>query len=143
MAAQFEVSELALLQDVLFAFQGINGRHVTYSPMADAFVLSTSAGIPRATRDLVGKLVELGWLFVRVRHYVDTCRSDRTFGLAGQAFCAALHHELTEYYRLMAALEGQVGERPTYTHALPRHHCCHCACPVMLSCRAIPSLYWC
>lgn len=108
-SAQFEVSEEALLQDVLFAFQGINGRHIGYSPMADAFVLSAAAGIPRSTRDLVAKLVELGWLFVRVRHYVDTCRSDRTFGLAGQAFCAALHHELTEFYRLMAALEGQTG----------------------------------
>lgn len=28
-------------------------------------------------------------------------------GLVGQSFCAALQQELTEYYRLLAVLEGQ------------------------------------
>ena len=32
---------------------------------------------------------------------------DKAMGLVGQSFCAALQQELTEYYRLLAVLEGQ------------------------------------
>ena len=33
-----EVSEAALLRDVLFVFQGIDGKHVRFDPVADAYV---------------------------------------------------------------------------------------------------------
>lgn len=63
--------------------------------------------MPKSVRDLVNKLAELGWLYRKVRKYLDARAGDRALGLVGQSFCAALQQELTEYYRLMAVLEGQ------------------------------------
>ena len=42
------------------------------------------AGIPKAVRQLVSKLAECGWLFNKVKNYVETRSSDKTFGLVGQ-----------------------------------------------------------
>ena len=66
-----------------------------------------------ATRDLVAQMCELGWLFKRVGAYVDAHNFD-TLGLVGQALCASLQDELTDYYRLIAVLEAQ----PT-SHRMP------------------------
>ena len=76
-------------------------------------VLSTSqAPITKSTRRVLGKLAECGWLYNKVRKYADSRSTDRAFGLVGQSFCAALHQELTEYYRLIAVLDAQVGRVP-------------------------------
>ena len=47
-------------------------------------------------------------MYSKIRKYADSRSTDRAFGLVGQSFCAALHQELTEYYRLIAVLEAQV-----------------------------------
>ena len=66
------------------------------------------AGVSKPVRQLVSKLGECGWLYNRIRTYVQSRSADKAFGLIGQSFCAALHQELTEYYRLIAVLEAQV-----------------------------------
>ena len=35
-------------------------------------------------RDLVHKLAELGWLFLRIRKYVDARSQDKALGIVGQ-----------------------------------------------------------
>ncbi|KAG8371854.1 hypothetical protein BUALT_Bualt12G0006300 [Buddleja alternifolia] len=66
--------------------------------------------VPKATRIIVQKLCELGWLFRKVKGYI-TERMDRfpaeDVGTVGQAFCAALQDELLGYYKLLAVLEAQ------------------------------------
>ncbi|XP_078693983.1 gamma-tubulin complex component 3-like [Branchiostoma floridae x Branchiostoma belcheri] len=104
----FELSEAALLRDVLFVFQGINGKIIKMSSTADRFLIDPKVGVPQSWRDLLGKLSELGWLHNKIRKFVDSKISDRALGLVGQSFCAALQHELTEYYRLVAVLDAQV-----------------------------------
>lgn len=71
-------------------------------------LINFQAGIPKSIRQLVGKLAECGWLYSKTKNYVQTKSTDKTFGLVGQSFCSALHQELTEYYRMIAVLEGQV-----------------------------------
>ena len=55
----------------------------------------------------MAKLAELGWLFRRVQNFLRARAGDKALGLVGQSFCAAVQKELTEYYRLVAVLEGQ------------------------------------
>ncbi|XP_015749835.1 PREDICTED: gamma-tubulin complex component 3-like [Acropora digitifera] len=43
------------------------------------------------------------WLII----FFPSSLGDKAMGLVGQSFCAALQQELTEYYRLLAVLEGQ------------------------------------
>lgn len=74
-------------------------------------------------KDLTSKLAELGWLYHRVQRYIQIRVEDAALGLVGQvrvkprsiitltcakAFCSVLQQELTEYYRLIAVLEGQI-----------------------------------
>ncbi|KAI3471419.1 hypothetical protein Pfo_030783 [Paulownia fortunei] len=105
-----EVSEVVLVRDVMYACQGIDGKYVKFDEKADAYVLPELIKVPRATRIMVRKLCELGWLFRKVKGYI-TESMDRfpaeDVGTVGQAFCAALQDELSEYYKLLAVLEAQ------------------------------------
>ncbi|XP_020526076.1 LOW QUALITY PROTEIN: gamma-tubulin complex component 3 [Amborella trichopoda] len=105
-----EVSESALVKDIIYACQGIDGRYVRFDIESDGYVLPESIRVPRATRVLVMKLCELGWLFRKVRGYISDSMEKfpaDEIGTVGQAFCAALHDELSDYYRLLAVLETQ------------------------------------
>ncbi|CAC5369535.1 TUBGCP3 [Mytilus coruscus] len=104
----YELPESELIKDIVYTFQGIDGKWIKFDPSKDAYRIDTQAGIPKAVRQLVGKLAECGWLFKKIKSYVETKTVDKTFGLVGQSFCASLHQELTEYYRLIAVLESQL-----------------------------------
>ncbi|KAM7265131.1 hypothetical protein ACFE04_002814 [Oxalis oulophora] len=105
-----EVSEEVLVRDVLYASQGIDGRYVKFDAIADGYILLDSIKLPRAIRVMVMKLCELGWLFRKVKGYISESM-DRLpaedVGTVGQAFCAALQDELSDYYKLLAVLEAQ------------------------------------
>ncbi|XP_059646423.1 gamma-tubulin complex component 3 [Cornus florida] len=105
-----EVSEEVLVRDVLYACQGIDGNFVKFDRNNDGYVLADTIKVPRATRITVRKLCELGWLFRKVKVYItesmDRFPADEV-GTVGQAFCAALQDELSEYYKLLAVLEAQ------------------------------------
>ncbi|EEF30048.1 gamma-tubulin complex component 3 [Ricinus communis] len=105
-----EVTEEVLVRDVLYACQGIDGRYVKFDANIDGYVLMDNVKVPTATRLMVRKLCELGWLFRKVKGYISESM-DRfpaeDVGTVGQAFCAALQDELSEYYKLLAVLEAQ------------------------------------
>ncbi|XP_051138783.1 gamma-tubulin complex component 3 [Andrographis paniculata] len=105
-----EVSEAVLVRDVLYVCQGINGKYVKFDEKADAYVLPELVKVPRATRIMIRKLCELGWLFRKVKQYITVSMDQfpaKDVGTVGQAFCAALQDELSEYYKLLAVLEAQ------------------------------------
>ncbi|CAN1144370.1 Gamma-tubulin complex component 3 [Linum perenne] len=105
-----DVSEEVLVRDVLYACQGIDGKYVKFDADVDGYVLPETFKVPRASMVMVRKLCELGWLFRKVRGYItesmDSFATEEV-GTVGQAFCAALQDELSEYYRLLAVLETQ------------------------------------
>lgn len=105
-----DVSEEVLVRDVLYACQGIDGSYIKHDESVDGYLLSDAIKVPRATRIMVHKLCELGWLFRKVKGYISECMDHfpaEDVGTVGQAFCAALQDELTEYYKLLAVLEAQ------------------------------------
>ncbi|XP_073651523.1 gamma-tubulin complex component 3 isoform X4 [Tursiops truncatus] len=61
-----EVAEAALVRDILYVFQGIDGKNVKMS------------------------------------------NADNCYKVEGKSFCAALHQELREYYRLLSVLHSQL-----------------------------------
>eukprot|EP01018_Ginkgo_biloba_P005129 Gb_19455 [translate_table: standard] len=106
-----EVTENALVKDVLYACQGIDGRVIKFDKDLDGFAISESYKVPKTTRFMVRKLCELGWLFKKVKEYIsDSIERGpiEAIGTVGQAFCAALQEELSDYYKLLAVLEAQV-----------------------------------
>ncbi|KAK2168865.1 hypothetical protein NP493_1211g00044 [Ridgeia piscesae] len=107
----YEVPETILLREILYAFQGIDGKYIKYDMARDTFKIDSEAGISRSTRQMLLKLAECGWLYMKVRKYAETRSTDRAFGLIGQSFCTALHQELMDYYRLIAVLEAQLQQQ--------------------------------
>ena len=63
--ANLEIGEQELVRDVLFACQGIDGKHVRYNSKMASYVVDPAAPVRPGARDLARKLTELGWLFRR------------------------------------------------------------------------------
>ncbi|XP_007466430.1 PREDICTED: gamma-tubulin complex component 3 isoform X3 [Lipotes vexillifer] len=103
-----EVAEAALVRDILYVFQGIDGRNVKLSNADNCYKVEGKANLNKSLRDTTVRLAELGWLHNKIRKYTDQRSLDRSFGLVGQSFCAALHQELKEYYRLLSVLHSQL-----------------------------------
>ncbi|KAF9969800.1 Gamma-tubulin complex component 3 [Actinomortierella ambigua] len=110
-----EVEESALLRDLMFVFQGIDGKMVRFDSDSGTCVIDPDANISVSTRSLVTRLSELGWLYKRIDAFVKRTIRDSATGLVGQSFCAALQHELTEYFRLIAVLESHISKEPSTT----------------------------
>ncbi|XP_009125660.1 gamma-tubulin complex component 3 [Brassica rapa] len=101
-----EVTEEVLVRDVLYACQGIDGKYVKFNSEIDGYAVVDYINTPRATRTMVRTLSELGWLFKKVKSFISESM-DEDVGTVGQAFCAALQDELSDYYKLLAVLEAQ------------------------------------
>jgi gamma-tubulin complex component 3 len=107
-------TEQAVIRDVIFALQGIDGHYIKYcsdtdSHMVDPVVLGH---LPPGSGDLILGMCEMSWLFTRVVTYVNRTRDaeagDVRPGLVRQAFAFSLNEELTDYYRLLAVLDAQL-----------------------------------
>ncbi|XP_019500377.1 PREDICTED: gamma-tubulin complex component 3 isoform X2 [Hipposideros armiger] len=103
-----EVTEAALIRDILYVFQGIDGRNIKMDNTENCYKVEGKANLNKSLRDTAARLSELGWLHNKIRKYTDQRSLDRSFGLVGQSFCAALHQELKEYYRLLSVLHSQL-----------------------------------
>uniref|UniRef100_A0A672ZJC2 Uncharacterized protein n=1 Tax=Sphaeramia orbicularis TaxID=375764 RepID=A0A672ZJC2_9TELE len=103
-----EVSEAALVRDILYVFQGIDGKFIKMSAQENCYKMDSKVVLCKSLRDTSSRLAELGWLHNKVRKYTDARSLDRAFGLVGQSFCASLHQELKEYYRLLSVLHSQL-----------------------------------
>lgn len=93
--------EESLLRDLIYVFQGVDGKFIKFHPKFDAYVVSPQHGVPVPVRNLVLKIAELGWMYRRVKEYVERT-TQSSVGLFEQSFCGALQQELTEYYRMIA-----------------------------------------
>ncbi|XP_017554543.1 gamma-tubulin complex component 3 [Pygocentrus nattereri] len=103
-----EISEAALVRDILYVFQGIDGKFIKMCAPENCYKIDSKVPLCKSLRDTSSRLAELGWLHNKVRKYTDSRSLDRAFGLVGQSFCASLHQELKEYYRLLSVLHAQL-----------------------------------
>ena len=116
------VPEIALLRDAIYLLQGISGEHVRIrrdwqlprDTGADAPHLATrlefdeSQGMVGApTRDVLGRVAELGQLYTRVSQFVDEHREAHGAALTTQSLCHLAARELSAYSEFVARLETQ------------------------------------
>ena len=88
--------------------QGIDGCYIKFDVVTNGYAVDCKIAMLQPTHDLVQCICKLGWLFGKVQEFVNTCTKEAYFSLVGQSLCAALHAELSDYYRLIAVLESQV-----------------------------------
>ncbi|XP_073206141.1 gamma-tubulin complex component 3 isoform X3 [Lepidochelys kempii] len=103
-----EITEANLVRDILYVFQGIDGKNIKMCNSENCYKVEGKVSLSKSLRDTTSRLAELGWLHNKIRRYTDQRSLDRAFGLVGQSFCAALHQELKEYYRLLSVLHSQL-----------------------------------
>ncbi|KAI3507647.1 hypothetical protein L1887_22636 [Cichorium endivia] len=104
-----DVSEEVLVSDVLSVCQGIDGKYVKFDVNADGYVLPNSIKVPKATRIMIRKLCELGWLYQKVIGYISENLdgfSSENVGKVAKAFCSALQDELFGYDKLLTVLQS-------------------------------------
>uniref|UniRef100_A0A3Q1HGH9 Uncharacterized protein n=1 Tax=Anabas testudineus TaxID=64144 RepID=A0A3Q1HGH9_ANATE len=79
-----DVSETALVRDILYVFQGIDGKFIKMSTQDNCYKIDNKIVVCKSLRDTSSRLAELGWLHNKVRKYTDARSLDRAFGLVGQ-----------------------------------------------------------
>ena len=93
-----ELSEAALVRELLFVMQNIDGTHLKWDAKHDGFsLLPSGAKVPAGARQLAGRLAELGWLFRQISNYVKAAGTGGictpplrgACGLRGRAACGA------------------------------------------------------
>lgn len=58
--------ESLILRDLLYVFQGVEGRLLKYSNSQDKFLLDAHVNLPRPTRQIVNELAEIGWVYFKI-----------------------------------------------------------------------------
>lgn len=105
------VPEEALLRDVVFVLQGIDGRYIKFDSTLDAFAVPPGAGASAPERRMLQLICEGGWLYRRIREYLQASIERDDAGLVEQSFCGAMQSELTQYYRQIATLESEMASK--------------------------------
>ncbi|KAB7501881.1 Gamma-tubulin complex component 3, partial [Armadillidium nasatum] len=122
-----DVSENDLIREILFSFQGIEGKIIKNDVINDCFKLDHKIRLSVGQRDLVNKLIEIGCLYNIINRFCEAnCRNfggrsiQKNFpnnvhlinsaGLVNQSLILAVKEELNEYCRLIAVLESQLQE---------------------------------
>ncbi|KAJ3133447.1 Gamma-tubulin complex component 3 [Geranomyces variabilis] len=100
------ISEQDLLREVVYVFQGIDGKYMKYDPKNRTFAIDNEVSKPQ--RQILDKLAEMGWIYRLITDFVEKHKNDISGGLIRQSFCSALAREMTDYYRLIAILQSQI-----------------------------------
>ena len=100
--------DIDLLRDVLFTFQGVEGKYVSFSTLEDAYTIEPKISVSPSVKKMVYELSELGWLYRKITNFI--AYNIDQLSLASQGLCFSLQNELTEYYRLVALLEQQIAQ---------------------------------
>lgn len=99
------ISENLLVQDLIYSFQGIEGKILKLDSNY-GFQIDPTININRSHKQIVLRLSELGYL-----HNVITRGLERISvagaGRVADSFAATLHKELSEYYRFIAIMQEE------------------------------------
>ncbi|XP_032676591.1 gamma-tubulin complex component 3 [Odontomachus brunneus] len=100
------ISEDVLVQDLIYSFQSVEGK-ILKLDSSYGFQIDSTAKINRSQRQAVSRLSELGYLHNVVRRGLERM-SGANAGRVADSFVAALHKELSEYYRFVAIMQEEV-----------------------------------
>lgn len=109
-----------IVQNVIYAFTGIQGKYLKKDVVSGKFKLDIKAKTLNVVQaGMLLRLAELGYYHDLVQSYTDTKSGLCALGLMGQGFVSALKTELTKYYGMVAMLQEQLNkQRQTEMFAL-------------------------
>ncbi|XP_012278710.1 gamma-tubulin complex component 3 [Orussus abietinus] len=100
------ISEDLIVQDLIYSFQGIEGRILKLDPNY-GFQIDPTVSMNRSHKQAVLRLSELGYLYNVIKRGLERM-SMTGAGRVVESFIAALNHELTDYYRFIAIVQEEL-----------------------------------
>ncbi|KAJ5666806.1 hypothetical protein N7462_011215 [Penicillium macrosclerotiorum] len=125
-----DAQEAAILEDLLFVFMGFEGQyihyHSSYDPSAEKGrltgpIFQLAPGLDPTLRDLTQSMLKMATHYSAMEAFVEF-QSRAEYGAVSHALCASIRKILKDYLILIAQLEGQLLNNPTFTlHQLHLH----------------------
>lgn len=100
------ISEDVLIQDLIYSFLGIEGKILKLDSNY-GFQIDPIISIDRPRKQATLRLSELGYLHNIIQKGLERM-SVASSGQVADSFVAALHSELSEYYRVIALIQEEV-----------------------------------
>ncbi|KAJ5112574.1 hypothetical protein N7532_000619 [Penicillium argentinense] len=132
-----DAQEAAILEDLLFVFMGFEGQYIHYQngydPSAEKDrltgpVYQLAPGLDPTLRDLTQSMLKMATHYSAMEAFVEI-QSRAEYGAVSHALCASIRKLLKDYLILIAQLEGQLLNNPTFTlhqlhlHTMPTSQC--------------------
>ena len=96
------ITEKDIIDDLLFVFEGINGKYIAYDASEDSFILSKLIPWSEEIYDIINSLSQLGWLYKKIKSYLDFYKNSNIKSQFIQSFVYSIQNELDEYYKLIS-----------------------------------------
>lgn len=100
------VSEHVLIQDLIYCFQGIEGKFLKLDSNY-GFQIDPVVNISSSQKQAVLRLSELGYLYNTLRRCTERI-SVAGIGRVAESFVAVLQKELSEYYKFIAIMQEEI-----------------------------------
>ncbi|KAH8424635.1 gamma-tubulin-complex subunit SPC97 [Aspergillus melleus] len=132
-----DTQEKALLDDLLFVFMGFEGQYIHYHSNYDPAVekdrltgpvFQLPSGLDPTLRDLTLSMLKMATHYSALEAFVEV-QSRAEFGAVSHALCATIRKILKDYLILIAQLESQLLNNPSFTlqllhlHTMPTSQC--------------------
>ena len=96
------ITEKDLINDLLFVFEGINGKYIAYDAAEDAYILNKIIPWSEEICNIVNSLGEIGWLYKKIKMYLDYYKGSNIQSQFIKSFVNALQNELNNYFKLIS-----------------------------------------
>ena len=97
------ITEKDIINDLIYVFEGINSKYISYDERKDAFILNKLMPWSEEIYNIVNSLSELGWLYKKITSYLDLFKKGKeTKSQFIQSFIYAVQKELDEYFKFIS-----------------------------------------
>ena len=97
------ITEKDIINDLIYVFEGINSKYISYDERKDAFILNKLMPWSEEIYNIVNSLSELGWLYKKIKTYLDLFKKGKeTKSQFIQSFIYAVQKELDEYFKFIS-----------------------------------------
>ena len=96
------IPEKDIVTDLLYVLVGINGKYIKYNSKSDSYNLVDNIPWEENIYEIVNSISEVGWLFHKIKKYIEYYKSPNFNSLYIQSFIFAVQNELDEYYKLIS-----------------------------------------
>ena len=98
------INEKDIINDLLFVFEGINGKYISYDAAEDAYVLNKLIPWSEEIYNIVNSLCEIGWLYKKIKLYLDYFKESNIQSQFIKSFIYSIQNELNDYFKLISFL---------------------------------------